>query len=424
MFHQEKKKEKELGTAWMDFYINVRFPIVIALSGLTILSNLGNSYIANNNGYTFYAPSYYALSILFNIILLVANILVYRAMKTKSLDAVSENFALMILWTFFFTILQFLSTEMWLSLVITPIICSLWVVPNTIYFNKRKHLFSQDFYDIKREAYEREEKQEKSVNISDVNFETKTTNEQQQTNTDLQLDSSKENTSSEVILLGPSTATNISTISTQSSENKSAAQKAPLLENNESQKGEQERSSVPEGDQHFCTKCGERLKSGWRRCPSCGKRMPNPKIKALKNEFTHKTSSLALFVFCAAFAVLTIILLVFNYNKTEQVLNLTQQVTELESEIQTIENSRKLYKAMYERIKNNSNIQEGSTDFQKVYEDYTWLLTHIAFVTEDSEYYHSYECGFLDNETIWAYNIEAVKSQGYQPHSYCCDVFE
>ena len=212
MFHPKKKKEKELGTVWMDFYINVRFPIVIAINVLTILSNFGNSYIAKNNGYVFYEPSYYALSILFNIFLLVANIFVYRAMKTKSLDAVSKNFALMILWTFFFTILQFLSTRMWLSLVITPIICSLWVVPNTIYFNKRRHLFFQDFYDIKREACEGREKQEQSVSTADVNSELKTINEEQQTNTDLRLDSSEENKSSKIILLGPSTATkNMST---------------------------------------------------------------------------------------------------------------------------------------------------------------------------------------------------------------------
>lgn len=419
MFHPKKKKEKELGTVWMDFYINVWFPIVIAINVLTILSNFGNSYIAKNNGYVFYEPSYYALSILFNIFLLVANIFVYRAMKTKSLDAVSKNFALMILWTFFFTILQFVSTRMWLSLVITPIICSLWVVPNTIYFNKRRHLFFQDFYDIKRKACEGREKQEQSVSTADVNSELKTINEEQQTNTDLRLDSSEENKSSKIILLGPSTATK--NMSTQSSENIST-----------SQKNEQEQSSIPETGQRFCTKCGERLKIDWRRCPSCGKRISKPKKNKSRKMFNKKHFLIG------AFIILLFVLLIISTTVFAVLFNNQKEKTaRIQAEFEYSESQREEWFEKYQ--KSTKAIDVLSDKYNKCHDDYynlkweysdlesenEWFKEHIAFVIEDQYYYHSYDCDAFQNaDSYWAYNIDAAKYDGYKPHKACCDVFD
>ena len=76
-----------------------------------------------------------------------------------------------------------------------------------------------------------------------------------------------------------------------------------------------------------------------------------------------------------------------------------------------------------EVIKNkNNSIDYYENEMDLLRERAEFLDNYVVIVGDNgSKYYHKYECGLWRAcESIWIYNEEAARQDGYKPCSICC----
>lgn len=70
----------------------------------------------------------------------------------------------------------------------------------------------------------------------------------------------------------------------------------------------------------------------------------------------------------------------------------------------------------YSNLKNNFNELEGK--YNSIIDEYEFYQYYAVCVVKNDPYYHSYNCERFKG-SFWIYNIEAAKSQGYEPCPVC-----
>lgn len=144
----------------------------------------------------------------------------------------------------------------------------------------------------------------------------------------------------------------------------------------------------------YCKKCGGLIDNKSRRCDGCGKQyFKLPKVTLAKIAL--------LLLFCGLVG-----LNVYQYA--------THQSTELalNSEIQSSEKSLASYKESYIAV--SSLNEEMRTEL------YFWSNSAVICTTTGAKYHH-YGCEHLkDVKSIYIYNVENAKAQGYTPCLDCC----
>ena len=135
----------ELPMNWWNFWIYFRFPVGILISFLAFLSTI---YYLGNTDIDFYIIIYLATNLAYIILMGFSYYNVFQKKKRGYIIFIYYIIAEALLFSFDLVIqnfspLSYSISEMFCFFIIIAVIWSgIWVYPNYIYFNKRKHLFN------------------------------------------------------------------------------------------------------------------------------------------------------------------------------------------------------------------------------------------------------------------------------------------
>jgi len=135
----------DYGQKWLNFYINFRFPVGIAIDTFFLLAYLigFSSSIGFSNGSISLMPKHQVF-IAFLIVgfgILALRVFVYTNMKNRTYQGYYMNVILLIAEVAYIPVFYAVYTPTWKYLILLPINVLIWGWPNYIYFKHRKYLF-------------------------------------------------------------------------------------------------------------------------------------------------------------------------------------------------------------------------------------------------------------------------------------------
>lgn len=169
-------------------------------------------------------------------------------------------------------------------------------------------------------------------------------------------------------------------------------------------------SALPD-DSEFCSFCGEKIINAVANeeiIKQSNKRTPKAK-KVAQNNSNSTVKILACFVILLIVSTIAFASLYISsenkYKKTveeyeEKINEKSSRIFSLVSEVDSLKAKLRIY------------------DYLGYKEKAEFLDERIAFVTENSNYYHTYDCDDFKG-SFWAYNTEAAKGNGYKPCPRC-----
>lgn len=133
---EEPQEPKERGTAWMDFYVNWRFPLGFIFGGLAILGYIGDLIYG----------SYNILAVicvfLLDIPFYIFGFFVYRAMRKRTKDGYEMNVTYLVLEVLLYSVSYGIRNWSVGYAALGFVIAALaWTWPNYVYFKHREYLF-------------------------------------------------------------------------------------------------------------------------------------------------------------------------------------------------------------------------------------------------------------------------------------------
>lgn len=71
-------------------------------------------------------------------------------------------------------------------------------------------------------------------------------------------------------------------------------------------------------------------------------------------------------------------------------------------------------------IKNKDNLTEKlENEMSILSQKLDWYEYYAVVVTESDNYYHNFDCPYVENLDFWIYNVDAAEKYGYKPCPYC-----
>jgi len=135
------EKPKERGTAWMDFYINWRFPISLIVNAIAIIIEI----VDCTNGTYNFSGTFLILTIFFFMIDISTYgfmIFVYVAMRKRTPHGYHMNNVFLIVEVLSLSVSRgFQNWSIGYGVLALVIFALVWTWPNYIYFKHRKYLF-------------------------------------------------------------------------------------------------------------------------------------------------------------------------------------------------------------------------------------------------------------------------------------------
>lgn len=151
----------ELPTSWLWFYVKIRFPLGIIVSIISIITSFSQ---INFSLYSGLGVVIILFFFSFDIINVALTMWAYVEMKNLSTKGFKLNKVLLWYGVFYLALSKSIgyintnSSAFWSGLLAGAIAGLIWLWPNMVYFNKRRHLFGlevSDYVIVKSKSYER-----------------------------------------------------------------------------------------------------------------------------------------------------------------------------------------------------------------------------------------------------------------------------